>query len=1584
MPPSWEALENPDLLLRQMNLEKKRIEKHIRQEEQKRIAQSDGREEMGLAASGMAASSSDPQQTSVLTGLKVLSKSLKSKVSSPFRSNHPTGEGLSEKSKADEETDDQSEDGDHDEEGGQGDDPETRATAPSMDTQPTILADEEEEYLQQASNLLDYTRPLSWQQGRDRYNPDEPTSTEGTELQQAVGQTATALRSEDNRTAGVSEDLLAGVENTPQTNVEESKITLLKRKDTQVPLEEFISRHPELLLGSGGSRIFIDEYQQLSVRAVDESTKLPEDGSTEEHSGEQEWTTALERLSLLESTRVVKDQEGEKRVGTAIADALTPEHRTEMLKVAASRHAAEVAENAKRRDQGKSTCVKCRRAEVASAEDLCGKCQEEEDRDKVDASLREYAKKKTDPQAESTRIDAMKGRPQRSEITRLELQKEKQARMVVQTHSKQRKQELKVLEATNQRAEGSKIATTMDDRRDRVESLQRDMLNSFQRLGLVDLHQEALQAKEFDMRQARRIYDEAEREAIPVDSFQWSEATITQRFGDALLYKWIGQVKLIHDILISDEMTEWIKMGQQELMTRPKEPSRGERAVPRWLNLTAMAKAILLLQELFCVVPGIRGPDEGADGRMPSPYHGRPVWNLLTWLDIIQRETAGEDEDSGAQRSAKPLKMVLWKFVRGIHTFFTYYLSEGYGDIKLKIRGIAKRRGDQAAESKIMSAEGQQHNLTSKATCQDTMKEILEWNEIILKLPIPGKLTSLQASQESAYKNVDAEGRYRTNRNSTPGSSLPKAIKKQWEDFMQSKRHVKIDQDLSQIRWGSRAKDHGDGTGRDAGHVSGLNYLDEPKKGWPRPPDPSGSDSSEDDKAPPGGGGGGRRGGGGPPDQDPDPDDNDDDEEDESNDTETSESEERGRKKTRKKPSKRRCRRCGSDKHPTGDPRCKKKQRFCSLCQTSTHSFKKCPWRDDAPDCHKCGARAHEFPSECPARIERKRKKELKAHQEDPDYLTPSGLRARMRLGSDIWGNYFLPKYIQPVSAAAAHARRRREYERQRAHDEFECEDFIERHDHIAKTRLDWTMDEVKREAIGRALKNADVDNIYALEDKRPGTLKKIEDKTTEMYIQKSVSNSMGVGFKDIPLEEMGWGKDVVFRGVPGEKYPIRKFVESFDKIKDARGWDDIVSANMVAARLRGPAKVFYENLRKDHRTKNAAIFWPELKLHLWHAYHRRLDVFARARIMQNIVWEPRTYNGSLKAYLQHIVNRTHDTYEGKQDLNMVTWREVREGEAIDKFIRTAPRAIIQRMKHEKCHESIDGFTAWLDDWEETQRSTSDNSRLGRNLQVHAMSTSEQQDGDDQADPVLDKGLMEYWEGPAEPEGQKMGLAAHEGLEVNAVKRGGASKVGPCHRCHKYGHLIRDCTEAEPENEEGLETQAVMRRRPIAGPATYKPSRPRRKYTNINRAKKPGPRKAPLTRGKRYYSSDSRRTYRVAAIHQPNEGEVNVVIGALEDLDPQHEGKELEEEMEHNLLPLDWEIEELPAGSRDNDNLESAAMRGPGATPRGADQLARTRLPGDRDKPEVAGLEFRGQQSEDISDPFGYDLGDGSFGSYDR
>ena len=41
--------------------------------------------------------------------------------------------------------------------------------------------------------------------------------------------------------------------------------------------------------------------------------------------------------------------------------------------------------------------------------------------------------------------------------------------------------------------------------------------------------------------------------------------------------------------------------------------------------------------------------------------------------------------------------------------------------------------------------------------------------------------------------------------------------------------------------------------------------------------------------------------------------------------------------------------------------------------------------------------------------------------------------------------------------------------------------------------------------------------------------------------------------------------------------------------------------------------------------------------------------------------------------------------------------------------------------------------------------------------------------------------------------------------------------MDPYHRCQKFGHLIRDCPDPEPEGDDGLETQAVMRRRLAVG-----------------------------------------------------------------------------------------------------------------------------------------------------------------------
>ena len=610
--------------------------------------------------------------------------------------------------------------------------------------------------------------------------------------------------------------------------------------------------------------------------------------------------------------------------------------------------------------------------------------------------------------------------------------------------------------------------------------------------------------------------------------------------------------------------------------------------------------------------------------------------------------------------------------------------------------------------------------------------------------------------------------------------------------------------------------------------------------------------------------------------------------------------------------------------------------------------------------------------------------KEVKAYLRDPEELNPARYKARLYMGADLEGNTIVPHVVQPPAPAAAAARRLREIERQRAHEECDLEELMEHAEMVSKITLDLQVDEVKRQTIARAMKNAGVKTIKDLERLRPGVTKKIEEKTNEMYLTKSLAASQGHNYKDVSIEKMGFDKDVVFHGVPGEKYPIKEFLERFDKARFSRSWDPVMSAYYVASHLRGDARIFFENLKKDPRTKRASQFYPELKAHLLNRYHRELDVFSRARMMQNVSWEPRRFNGSPKAYLTYIVNKSFAVYDGKPDQERVTWREVRESEAIDKFIRTIPRTLVQQMMHERVEETIEGFTSWLTEWEETQRITTDRARQGTHFRVNAVANGETPAETDDLPTEVDEELLEYWNQQSAMANESPENAPT--VEVNAVRRGPNSRIGPCHRCRKFGHLIRDCTEPEPEGE-GLETQAIGRRRPGQVQTNNRANtgtrggKPRRRYTKVKRAQG-GNRRSHLVKGKRYFSTDSSRTYKVAAISQFFSNDDNVVIGALEDLDPENDGQELLEEMEHRLVALDDEedLEHQEGGSP----LESAAMRGPGPTPRGVEQLARPKPQGNREKPEVAAVTLQNHSNEANHDPFGYDLADNSFGSYDR
>ena len=1245
-----------------------------------------------------------------------------------------------------------------------------------------------------------------------------------------------------------------------------------------------------------------------------------------------------------------------------------------------------------------SPCQRCKNVQVKPPQEMCKGCLKEVAQGQVKSSLAALAKIKHNPLAESTMLEGQEEIALTAqENLRAKERAEFEKRTVIENYCVKRMQEIKELNLTYHQNPQEKNWFRRDQILQALEKLGTDYPSLFASLGVEDLHLQASNVIPPDLVQLRRLYGADLETMVPLGLEHGPHSPYSENFRDTVLYQWIGQVKLIRDILSCQEMVEWIKTPKQELVNDMQEPLQSTGASARHFKLNLMARVLLYMKDLFEFTPGIMGPEEGPDQDEEGTFkfQARPVWNLQRWMDLVRHlessSPPNQKEADQARRQARGTKMVLWQYIGGLSDFLKRYMTDSYTDIRQKIGAIAQKIENQTGESRILSAFGQANELTGMAKCAETLKEIEEWNTILRKLPIKGKPTTKALTElPKGFHHVTTESRYERSHNPSVEEELPRGIRKEYRDFTRVARHSKLDHDLSQVMWSApnRRNDYNDNSDRTNLEDHRLNWVDQQKGRRKGPSDSSDESSGDTPKKPSKNGGGGRKGGGPPGGGPPDDDDDDDseDSEDSSEETDTStETESNHSKKTKKKP-KWKCQRCGGRDHKTGSKSCPKRQKACRLCHRTTHDFRFCPFREDAPNCPECHQRVHENPKECPVRVERKRMREIKAYQKDPEELTPARYKARLYMGADLDGNPIIPHVVQPPAPAAAAARRLREFERQRAHEECDLEELIEHAEMVSKITLDLQIDEVKRQTIARAMKNARVKTIPELERLRPGVTRKIEEKTNELYAQKSLATSQGNSYKDVSIEQMGFDKDVVFHGVPGEKYPIKEFLERFDKAKYTRNWDPVMSAYYISGHLRGDARIFFENLKKDPRTKRASQFYPELKAHLLNRYYRELDVFTRARMMQNVTWDARRFNGSPKAYLTFIVNRSFAVYDGKPDQERVTWREVRESEAIDKFIRTVPRTLVQQMKHERVEETIEGFTSWLKEWEETQRITTDRFRQGPNLRVNAVGGSGNDQGaeGEEFPTEVDEGLLEYWN-------QQMGGGSEAAensttLEVNAVRRGPQQRIGPCHRCRQYGHLIRDCPEPEPEGE-GLETQAVTRRRPggtqSQGRQTFnsRNNKPRRGYTRVKRAQG-GNRRSHLRKGKRYFSTDSSRTYRVAAISHDISNDDNVVIGALEDLDPENEGQERVEEMEHRLVALDED--EDPVITTNGPALESAAMRGPGPMPRGAEQLGRTKPPGQREKPEVAAVTLENGSNGPSQDPFGYDLGNDSFGSYDR
>ena len=60
---------------------------------------------------------------------------------------------------------------------------------------------------------------------------------------------------------------------------------------------------------------------------------------------------------------------------------------------------------------------------------------------------------------------------------------------------------------------------------------------------------------------------------------------------------------------------------------------------------------------------------------------------------------------------------------------------------------------------------------------------------------------------------------------------------------------------------------------------------------------------------------------------------------------------------------------------------------------------------------------------------------------------------------------------------------------------------------------------------------------------------------------------------KDVTLEDLGFGKDVVFSG-DNRGLAVKQFLKLFDEARDSRQRDDTVSAKLLSGRFCGPAKI--------------------------------------------------------------------------------------------------------------------------------------------------------------------------------------------------------------------------------------------------------------------------------------------------------------------------------------------------------------------------------------------------------------------------